>query len=48
MTEIDGFHKKPGMHRTLCHTNKIIGETLFGWTFQQLGWGWEEGGFVKS
>jgi glycerol 2-dehydrogenase (NADP+) len=48
MVEIDGFHKKPEMHRTLCYINKTVGETLFGWTFQQLGWDWKEDGFVNS
>jgi hypothetical protein len=39
MAEIGNFHKKPGMHRTLCHPNNLKDGQIFGWTIEQLGWG---------
>lgn len=40
MAEIGNFHKKQGMHRTLCHANTNLKNGLiFGWTPEQLGWG---------
>ncbi|KAG8826423.1 hypothetical protein FRC17_008257 [Serendipita sp. 399] len=45
MAQIDQFHKQKGMHRTLCHRSRVEDTTtLFGWTFEQLGWNLREGG----
>ena len=46
MQTIDSLHKKPRMHRSLVgyHTEG----TVFGWTYEQLGWPFEVGGFVKA
>jgi hypothetical protein len=48
MAEIDAFHKKPGMHRTLTFSKKCEGNMVLGWTFEQLGWNMGDGGYVKA
>lgn len=39
MESLDSFHKKPGMHRSVCgfHSAELSG-SCFGWTYDQLGW----------
>ena len=44
---IDGIHKKPGMHRSLLDYHTPAG-TVFGWTYEQLGWPFTVGGYVAS
>ncbi|KAI0336214.1 Aldo/keto reductase [Cubamyces sp. BRFM 1775] len=45
MDVLDNFHKKPGMHRSMCgfHTSEM-GGSCFGWTYEQLGWKMALGG----
>lgn len=45
MTIIDNIHKKPGMHRSLLKYHKDDG-TVFGWTYEWLGWNFTKGGVV--
>ena len=47
MQTIDSIHKKPRMHRSLVEYHAPEG-TVFGWTYEQLGWPFEVGGFVKA
>lgn len=44
---IDSLHKKPGMHRSLLNYHQADG-TVFGWTYEQLGWELGLGGKVKA
>ncbi|KAJ8489608.1 hypothetical protein ONZ51_g2793 [Trametes cubensis] len=39
MDALDDFHKRPGMHRSMCgfHSPEL-GGSCFGWTYTQLGW----------
>jgi glycerol 2-dehydrogenase (NADP+) len=37
MSSISAAHKKPGMHRSLLAPVSDDG-TIFGWTYEQLGW----------
>jgi hypothetical protein len=48
MAEIDAFHKKPRVHRTLAHTKICDGNMEFGWTFEQLGWNMGDRGYVNA
>lgn len=48
MAEIDAFHKKPGMHRSLAYSNRGLVNSIFGWTFEQMGWNLGEGAYVTS
>ena len=43
--KIDAIHKGPGMHRTAWGDLIGTGNSVFGWTFEQLGWPFEEGKF---
>lgn len=47
METIDGLHKKPGMHRSLLQYHQPDG-TVFGWTYEQLGWELDIGGKFKA
>jgi len=39
MDTLDSFHKKPGMHRSVCGFHSAeLGGSCFGWTYDQLGW----------
>lgn len=42
MNVIDNFHKTSGVHKTLVFESSPV----FGWTFDQLGWGMDEKGNV--
>ncbi|KAH8664661.1 aldo/keto reductase [Xylariales sp. PMI_506] len=44
---IDEIHKKDGNHRSLLTYHKPDG-TVFGWTYEQLGWELELGGKAKA
>ncbi|CCA69706.1 probable GCY1-galactose-induced protein of aldo/keto reductase family [Serendipita indica DSM 11827] len=45
MSQINEFHKQPGMHRTLCFANSVKNGGVFGWTFEELGWDLDERGY---
>ncbi|KAJ7598602.1 Aldo/keto reductase [Mycena floridula] len=47
MSIIDKLHEKPGMHRSACGFHAADG-TVFGWTYEQLGWNMTTGGFVPQ
>lgn len=42
---IDVVHTKPGLHRSLLGIHTAEG-TVFGWTYEQLGWDMKLGGIV--
>ncbi|KAF9453991.1 aldo/keto reductase [Macrolepiota fuliginosa MF-IS2] len=44
---IDDIHKEPGMHKSLLkyHT---ASKSVFGWTYEELGWNFSVGGVVSS
>lgn len=45
MAALDGFHKKPGMHRSVCGFHSAeLGGSCWGWTYEQLGWQMTLGG----
>ncbi|KAI0339204.1 Aldo/keto reductase [Trametopsis cervina] len=44
---INDIHKKPGMHRSLVRYHREGGK-VFGWTYEQLGWNFSEGGIWKD
>ncbi|KAI0339203.1 Aldo/keto reductase [Trametopsis cervina] len=44
---INDIHKKPGMHRSLVRYHRE-GGGVFGWTYEQLGWNFSEGGIWKD
>jgi len=47
MQSLNNYHKTPGMHRSLPRLHsKELGGSVFGWTYDQLGWPMREGGFV--
>ncbi|EMD33052.1 hypothetical protein CERSUDRAFT_118127 [Gelatoporia subvermispora B] len=45
MKTLDELHKKPGMHRSLLKYHQPDG-TVFGWTYEELGWPMVTGGLV--
>ncbi|TFK81028.1 Aldo/keto reductase [Polyporus arcularius HHB13444] len=49
MTALNVIHRKPGMHRSLLryHSNSQDG-TVFGWTYEQMGWNMVKGGIVAD
>lgn len=44
---LNEFHKKPGMHKSLLTVYHSNG-SIFGWTYEQLGWNMHGNGIVKS
>ncbi|EJF64600.1 Aldo/keto reductase [Dichomitus squalens LYAD-421 SS1] len=45
MEALDAFHKKPGMHRSVCGFHSAeLGGSCWGWTYEQLGWQMTVGG----
>ncbi|KAJ7129003.1 aldo/keto reductase [Mycena crocata] len=44
MTVINGLHQKPNMHRSLLAFDGKNDGTVFGWTYEQLGWDLVVGG----
>lgn len=44
---IDAIHKKPGLHRSLLGYHKPDG-SVFGWTYEEMGWELAAGGKVKA
>lgn len=47
MKAIDEIHKKDGKHRSLLNYHSDDG-SVFGWTYEQMGWELSPGGIVKS
>ncbi|KAI0782993.1 Aldo/keto reductase [Abortiporus biennis] len=45
MDLVTSLHKKPGMHRSLLAYHHD-GGVVFGWTYKQLDWPMDKGGFV--
>ncbi|KAG6920012.1 hypothetical protein DXG01_010080 [Tephrocybe rancida] len=45
MRAIDGIHTRPGMHKSLLKYHAPNG-TVFGWTYDWLGWNMTTGGIV--
>jgi glycerol 2-dehydrogenase (NADP+) len=43
MLAIDEIYKLPNMHRSLLTYHSEDG-TVFGWTYEQLGWKMKKGG----
>ncbi|KAG8828437.1 hypothetical protein FRC19_006535 [Serendipita sp. 401] len=48
MNTIDEYHKQPGMHRSHSLIGSIKDEKLLGWTMDELGWPYDDDGYVKS
>jgi len=44
---VNEFHKKPGMHKSLLSIYHSNG-SVWGWTYEQLGWNMHGDGLVKS
>ena len=44
--KIDAIHQAPGMHRSLISYHGDDG-TVFGWTYEQLGWPFKKGGVIS-
>ncbi|KAF9039521.1 Aldo/keto reductase [Hymenopellis radicata] len=47
MKTINGIHLQPGMHKSLLTYHKPD-QTVFGWTYKQLGWNMTTGGTVPN
>lgn len=47
MMIIDCLHQQPGQHKSLLGYHKDDG-TVFGWTYEQLGWNMSKGGIVPQ
>lgn len=47
MSTINAIHKKPAQHKTLLRDLASNG-IIFGWTYEQLGWSFDERGCVKD
>nr|GAT57804.1 aldo-keto reductase [Mycena chlorophos] len=43
---VDNLHKTPGMHKSLLVFDDKKDGTVFGWTYDQLGWNLKVGGHV--
>jgi len=48
MAIIDTLHQAPGMHKSLLVFDDKKDGTVFGWTYEQLGWNMVVGGHVIS
>ncbi|KAJ6558436.1 aldo/keto reductase [Mycena vulgaris] len=48
MAVIDGLHQEPGMHKSLLVFDDKKDGTVFGWTYEQLGWKMVVGGSVPT
>ncbi|GJE99053.1 aldo/keto reductase [Phanerochaete sordida] len=47
LAAIDAIHAQPGCHRSLLKYHQPDG-TVFGWTYEQLGWAMRAGGYVQE
>ena len=45
MKAVNNLHREPGMHRSLIAYHEPD-KTVFGWTYDQLGWNMSVGGIV--
>ncbi|KAJ8076888.1 hypothetical protein PM082_001311 [Marasmius tenuissimus] len=45
---IDAIHTEPGKHRSLLGYHNTLPGTVFGWTYEQMGWDMTKGGIVAS
>ncbi|KAF9447820.1 Aldo/keto reductase [Macrolepiota fuliginosa MF-IS2] len=49
MQLLDRLHLKQGMHRSVCGFHSLeSGGSCFGWTYEQLGWGFCSGGIMRQ
>ena len=49
MKNIDMIHKKPGNHRSLLRYHSYSDDaTVFGWTYEQMGWNMVKGGIMAE
>lgn len=48
MDELNKIHKQPGMHKSLVPYYHSDDETVFGWTYEQMGWNFTKGGIWKD
>lgn len=48
MDAIDAIHKQPGQHRSLLGYHNKDDNSVFGWTYEQLGWNMTTGGVVPQ
>ncbi|KAJ7076867.1 NADP-dependent oxidoreductase domain-containing protein [Mycena belliarum] len=48
MAAVDGLHQTPGNHKTLIGLDKNLDGTVFGWTYERLGWNMGIGGSVLA
>ncbi|KAJ7125043.1 aldo/keto reductase [Mycena epipterygia] len=48
MSIVDNLHKEPGMHKSLLVFDDKKDGTVFGWTYEQLGWKMAVGGHVTN
>ncbi|TFK47255.1 Aldo/keto reductase [Heliocybe sulcata] len=44
MAAVSSVHKQKGMHRSLCGYHS--GDSVFGWSYEKLGWNMKRGGIV--
>jgi len=47
MSALNDLHRQPGMHKSLTTIHEPDG-TVFGWTYEQLGWDMTVGGIVPQ
>lgn len=47
MKAIDGIYKKDGKHKSLLTYHNDDG-SVFGWTYEQMGWNLAKGNFGKE
>ncbi|KAK1230492.1 hypothetical protein PQX77_006420 [Marasmius sp. AFHP31] len=48
LAAIDAIHTEPGKHRSLLGYHNTVPGTVFGWTYEEMGWDMTEGGIVAS
>jgi glycerol 2-dehydrogenase (NADP+) len=48
MAAVGGLHKGLGMHKSLLPFDDKKDGTVFGWTYEQLGWKMVVGGAVPT
>ncbi|EIN09898.1 Aldo/keto reductase [Punctularia strigosozonata HHB-11173 SS5] len=49
MAAVNAIHKKPGMHKSISVVHTLSDDgTVFGWTYEQLGWNMVKGGIVPQ
>lgn len=48
MKALNILHERPGMHRSLLGSYHDSNGSVFGWTYEQLGWDMKLGGIVAG